>query len=51
MITKSERYREILPVFTRHGIGVADDQIIQHQAGDQACAREFYSAGIQRCGL
>jgi hypothetical protein len=26
MITKRERYREILAVLARHGIGVADDE-------------------------
>jgi ubiquinone biosynthesis protein len=44
MITKSKRYREILTVFTRHGIGVADDQIIKHEAGDRVCAKHLHSA-------
>jgi ubiquinone biosynthesis protein len=44
MITKSERYREILTVFARNGIGVADDQIIKHQAGDRACAEHLRRA-------
>jgi ubiquinone biosynthesis protein len=44
MITKSERYREILAAFARHGIGVADDQIIKHEAGDRACAKHLRSA-------
>jgi ubiquinone biosynthesis protein len=36
MITKTERYREILIVLARHGIGVVDDQVIKHEASDQA---------------
>lgn len=43
MITKRERYREILAVFTRHGIGVVDDQFIKHE-GDRACAEHLRRA-------
>ena len=38
MITKRERYREILAVLTRHGIGVVDDEFFKHEAGDRARA-------------
>lgn len=41
MITKIERYREILSVLTRHGIGVVDDEFIKHQAGDGARAEHL----------
>jgi ubiquinone biosynthesis protein len=40
-ITKSERYREILAVLARHGIGVVDDQFIKHEAGDRARAEHL----------
>jgi hypothetical protein len=30
VITKSERYREILATLARHGIGVVDDEFIKH---------------------
>jgi ubiquinone biosynthesis protein len=36
VITKSERYREILAVLARHGIGIVDDEFIKHEAGIQA---------------
>jgi ubiquinone biosynthesis protein len=41
MRTKTERYREILAVLTRHGIDVVDDEIINHVAGDRACAEQL----------
>jgi ubiquinone biosynthesis protein len=44
MTTKSERYREILAVFTRHGIGVVDDELIKHEAGERACAEQLRRA-------
>lgn len=44
MITKGERYREILAVFTRHGIGLVDDEFIKHEAGDQAKAEHLRRA-------
>ena len=44
MITKSERYREILVVLARHGIGIVDDQLIKHEAGDQARAEHLRQA-------
>jgi hypothetical protein len=44
MITKRERYREILAVFTRHGIGVVDDQFIKHEGGGRACAEHLRRA-------
>jgi ubiquinone biosynthesis protein len=36
MIAKLERYRKIVAVLARHGIGVLDDELIKHEAGDQA---------------
>lgn len=44
MITKSERYREILAVLTRHGIGVADDRFLKHEAAGQARAEHHRRA-------
>jgi ubiquinone biosynthesis protein len=44
MITKGERYREILAVLARHGIGVVDDQFIKHEAGDRARAENLRQA-------
>lgn len=43
-ISKSERYREIVAVLTRHGIGVVDDELIKHEAGDQARAEHLRRA-------
>jgi ubiquinone biosynthesis protein len=44
MIKKSERYREILTVLARHGIGIVDDEFIKHEAGDQARAEHLRRA-------
>jgi ubiquinone biosynthesis protein len=44
MITKGERYREVLAVLARHGIGLADDEFIKHEAGDQARAEHLRQA-------
>jgi len=44
MITKNERYREILAVLARHGIGVFRDEFIKHEAGDQARAEHLRRA-------
>jgi ubiquinone biosynthesis protein len=44
MITKSERYREVLVVLARHGIGVVEDEIIKHKAGDRARAEHLRRA-------
>jgi ubiquinone biosynthesis protein len=44
MLTKAERYREILAVLTRHGIGLVDDEFIKHEAGDQARAEHLRRA-------
>jgi ubiquinone biosynthesis protein len=44
MVTKSQRYREILVVLARHGIGVADDHFIKHEAGDRARAEHLRRA-------
>jgi ubiquinone biosynthesis protein len=44
MITKSQRYREILVVLARHGIGLVDDQLIKHEAGEQARAEHLRRA-------
>jgi ubiquinone biosynthesis protein len=37
-LTKGARYREILVVLARRGIGVVDDELIKHEAGDRARA-------------
>jgi ubiquinone biosynthesis protein len=44
MITKSQRYREILAVLARHGIGIAGDEFIRHESGDQARAEHLRQA-------
>lgn len=44
MITKSQRYREILAVLARHGIGIAGDEFIRHESGDQARAEHLRRA-------
>ncbi len=44
MITKIERYREVLAVLARHGIGVLEDQLIKHEAGDRARAQHLRHA-------
>jgi|GEM_PF-2415479 len=44
MITRSERYREILAVLARHGIGLVDDEFIKHKAGDRARAGDLRQA-------
>jgi len=44
VITKSERYREILATLARHGIGVVDDEFIKHEAGDRARAEHLRRA-------
>lgn len=44
MITKSERYGQIVGVLGRHGIGVLDDQFIRREAGDRACAEHIRRA-------
>jgi hypothetical protein len=40
-ISKSERYRHILAVLARNGIGVVDDRLIKHEAGDRARAEHL----------
>ena len=44
MITKRERYREILAVLARHSIGVVDDELFKREAGDRACAEHLRRA-------
>lgn len=44
MISKAERYREILGVLARHGIGIVDDELIKHEAGEQARAEHLRRA-------
>jgi ubiquinone biosynthesis protein len=44
MLTKSERYREILVVLARHGVGLVDDQLFKHEAGNQARAEHLRRA-------
>src|ERR1700739_2092400 len=44
MITKGERYREIVAVLARHGIGLVDDEFIKHEAGEQARAEHLRHA-------
>jgi predicted unusual protein kinase regulating ubiquinone biosynthesis (AarF/ABC1/UbiB family) len=43
-MTKSERYREILAALARHGVGIVDDELIKHEAGDRACAEHLCRA-------
>ena len=44
MTTKGERYREILAVLARHDIALANDELIKHEAGDQARAKHLRQA-------
>jgi ubiquinone biosynthesis protein len=44
VITRRERYREILAVLARHGIGVFEDEFIKHEASDQARAEHLRRA-------
>jgi ubiquinone biosynthesis protein len=44
MITKGQRYREILAVLASHGIGVVDDEFIKHESGDRARAEHLRRA-------
>jgi ubiquinone biosynthesis protein len=44
MISKRQRYREIVAVLTRHGIGVVGDELIKHEAGDRARAEHLRRA-------
>jgi ubiquinone biosynthesis protein len=44
MISRHQRYRQILAVLARHGIGVLDDQFIRHEAGDRARAEHLRRA-------
>ena len=44
MITKGERYREIVAALARHGIGVVDDQFVKHEASDHARAQDLRRA-------
>ena len=44
MITKRERYREILAVLAAQGIGVVDDELFKHEAGDRAFAEHVRRA-------
>lgn len=44
MISKTQRYREILGVLARHGIAIVDDEFIKHEAGDQARAEHLRRA-------
>jgi hypothetical protein len=46
MITKSERYREILAVLARHGIGIVDDEFIKHAAPTTIQRRKSTSSGM-----
>jgi ubiquinone biosynthesis protein len=44
MITKSQRYREILTVLARNGIAIVDDELVKHESGDQARAEHLRRA-------
>ena len=44
MITKGERYREILAVLARQGIGIVDDELMKREAGDLARAEHLRRA-------
>jgi predicted unusual protein kinase regulating ubiquinone biosynthesis (AarF/ABC1/UbiB family) len=48
-ISKNERYREILAVLARHGIGVVDDRFIKHEAGNRARA-EYLRLACEELG-
>jgi ubiquinone biosynthesis protein len=43
-ITKSARYREILAVLARHGIGIVDDEFIKRESGERARAEHLRRA-------
>ena len=43
-MTKRERYREIIVVLARHGIGVVDDELFKREAGDRARAEHLRRA-------
>jgi ubiquinone biosynthesis protein len=49
MITKMERYRKIVAVLARHGIGIVDDQFIKHEGGNQSRA-EHLRRGCEELG-
>ena len=44
--TKSQRYREILAVLTRHGIGIVDDEFIKHESGIKR-VRSIFAAHVR----
>jgi predicted unusual protein kinase regulating ubiquinone biosynthesis (AarF/ABC1/UbiB family) len=44
MITKRERYRQILILLTRHGVGLVDDEFFKHDGPDQARAEHLRRA-------
>src|SRR5271168_5021393 len=44
VMTKSERYGQILAVLARHGIGVVDDELFKHESGDAARAEHLRRA-------
>jgi ubiquinone biosynthesis protein len=44
MITKSQRYREILTVLARNGIAIVDDELVKHESSDQARAEHLRRA-------
>src|SRR5262245_32896590 len=44
VISKRRRYRQIVTVLVRHGIGVAKDRLIKHEAGDRARAEHLRQA-------
>ena len=50
MITKGERYREIVAVLARYGIGVVDDQFVKHEASDHAPA-EYLRRACEDLGM
>jgi ubiquinone biosynthesis protein len=43
-MNKSERYREIVTVLARHGIGILDDEFMKHETGDRARAEHLRRA-------
>ena len=44
MISKLRRYREIVTVLARHGIGIVGDEFIKHEPGDRARAAHLRRA-------
>src|SRR4051794_24710101 len=44
MISKGHRYRQIVTVLARHGVGVLGDRFVRHQAGERSRAEHLRQA-------